>query len=382
MDRGHEVTASTHRSENFSVIDALGARPALMDRLDEAAVRQAVLEAEPEVIINEITALSAPSRDYGKWLEVTNRLRSEGTKTLMMAAREAGTRRVVAQSASFMTQPVGSGLTDESTPLYLDAPEPIRSHIQANIAAETLVLGTPGIEGVVLRYGFLYGEGTAIGPGGEWATGVKSGDVPIVGEGAGRYPFVHVRDAVSATVQAVDRGSPGIYNVVGDEPAPQAEWLPYLAETLDAPPPRRVSEEEAEEQIGVQAVYYGTQLRGQQRQGQVRAGAEPRVPVVAGGVPRAVQLIAPWGWAGSPGRGRRGERKAGAGVNEPATSGSVAAGQLHMPMTGERVPQPPQQWRDLATGYAKRHSSTDPASRSSLVLVVHQRGRSARPMPA
>lgn len=151
--------------------------------------------------------------------------------------------------------------TDESSPLYLDAPEPIRSHIQANIAAETVVLGTPGIEGVVLRYGFLYGEGTAIGPGGEWATGVKSGDLPIVGEGAGRYPFVHVRDAVSATVQAVDRGSPGIYNVVGDEPAPQAEWLPYLAEILDAPPPRRVSEEEAEEQIGAQAVYYGTQLR-------------------------------------------------------------------------------------------------------------------------
>ncbi|MBM0227200.1 NAD-dependent epimerase/dehydratase family protein [Micromonospora sp. ATA51] len=162
------------------------------------------------MIINQVTALSAPSRDYAKWLEVTNRLRSEGTKTLMTAAREAGTRRVVAQSASFMTQPVGSGPTDESAPLYLEAPEPIRSHIQANIAAETLVLGTPGIEGVVLRYGFLYGQGTAIGPGGEWATGVASGDVPIVGEGTGRYPFIHVRDAVSATVQAVGRGSPGI----------------------------------------------------------------------------------------------------------------------------------------------------------------------------
>ncbi|MGN9778419.1 NAD-dependent epimerase/dehydratase family protein [Micromonospora sp. H33] len=261
VDRGHEVTASTHRSENFSVLETLGARPALMDGLDEAAVRQAILEAEPKVIINQITALSAPSRDYAKWLELTNRLRSEGTKILMTAARDAGTRRVVAQSASFMTEPVGSGPTDESAPLYLDAPEPIRSHIQANITAEEQVLGTPGIEGVVLRYGFLYGEGTAIGPGGEWATGVKSGDVPIVGEGGGRYPFVHVRDAVSATVHAIDRGRPGIYNVVGDEPASQAEWLPYLAELLDAPPPRRVSVVEAEEQIGVQAVYYGTQLR-------------------------------------------------------------------------------------------------------------------------
>ncbi|MEV1143333.1 NAD(P)-dependent oxidoreductase [Micromonospora sp. NPDC049799] len=261
VELGHDVTASTHRSENCSVVEALGARPALMNGLDEAAVRQAILGAEPEVIVNQITALSAPSRDYGKWLEVTNRLRSDGTRSLMAAAREAGTRRVVAQSASFMTQPVGSGPTDESAPLYLDAPEPIRSHVQANVAAEALVLDTPGIEGVVLRYGFLYGPGTAIGPGGEWATAVGSGDLPIVGEGTGRYPFVHVRDAVSATVRAVDRGSPGIYNVVGNEPAPQAEWLPYLAEILDAPPPRRMSEEEAEEQIGVQAVYYGAQLR-------------------------------------------------------------------------------------------------------------------------
>ncbi len=144
VDRGHEVTASTHRPENLAVIAALGARPALLDGLDDAAVRQALLETEPEVIINQLTALAAPSRNYARWLAVTNRLRSEGTKTLITAAREAGTRRVVAQSASFITQPVGSDPTDESSPLYLDAPEPIRSHIQANIAAETLVLGTPG----------------------------------------------------------------------------------------------------------------------------------------------------------------------------------------------------------------------------------------------
>jgi nucleoside-diphosphate-sugar epimerase len=221
VDRGHEVTASTHRTENFAVIEALGARPALMDGLDDAAVRQAILETEPEVIINQITALSAPSRDYARWLAVTNRLRSEGTKTLMTAAREAGTRRVVAQSASFMTQPVGSDPTDESSPLYLDAPEPIRSHIQANIAAETLVLGTPGIQGVVLRYGFLYGEGTAIGPGGEWATGVKSGDLPIVGEGAGRYPFV----------QSATQCRPPCKRSTGEAPASTTSWA-------TSPPPR------------------------------------------------------------------------------------------------------------------------------------------------
>ncbi|MEH0934662.1 NAD-dependent epimerase/dehydratase family protein [Micromonospora psammae] len=261
VDRGHEVVATSQRPEKFSVIEALGARPELMNGLDEATVRQAIGRAEPEVIVNQMTALSAPSRDYATWLAVTNRLRAEGTRTLMAAAREAGTRRVVAQSASFMTQPSGSGPTDEASPLYLDAPEPIRSHVQANTAAETLVLETPGIDGVVLRYGFFYGEGTAVGPDGEWATGVRSGAVPIVGEGTGQYPFVHVRDAVAATVTAVDRGSPGIYNIVDDEPAPQAEWLPYLADILHAPAPGRVSEAEAEEQIGVQAVYYGTQLR-------------------------------------------------------------------------------------------------------------------------
>jgi len=261
VDQGHNVTASTHRAESFQVVEALGARPVLMDGLDDDAVHRAVLEAAPEVIINQITSLSAPSRDYGTWLAVTNRLRSAGTSILISAARKAGTSRVVAQSASFMTQPVGSGPTDESSPLYLDGPEPIRGHFRANDYAETLVVATPGIEGVVLRYGFLYGKGTAIGPGGDIATAVKAGDVPIVGEGAGRFPFVHVRDAVSVTVQAVNQGRPGIYNVVDDEPAAQAEWLPYLAELLDAPPPRRVSEEEAAEQLGIQAVYYGNQLR-------------------------------------------------------------------------------------------------------------------------
>lgn len=260
--RGHEVTASTQRAASFPVIEALGARPAQMDGLDDAAVHQAIVAAAPELIINQITALSAPSHDYAAWLALTNRLRSEGTRTLMTAARAAGTRRVIAQSTSFMTEPVGSGLTDESSPLYLDAPEPIRSHIRANVAAETLVLGTPGIDGVVLRYGFLYGPRTAVGPGGAWANGVQSGDVPIVGEGAGRYPFIHVRDAVSATVEAVDRGTRGIYNIVGDEPPRQTEWLPYLADMLGAPPPPRISEKQAADQLGTQAVYYGNQLRG------------------------------------------------------------------------------------------------------------------------
>lgn len=259
VDRGHQVTVSFRRPEGFPLVEGLGARPVLMNGLDEVEVGRVIIEAQPQVIVNLMTALSVPSRDYGTWLVLTNRLRREGTEALMKAAREAGSLRVVAQSAGFMTQP-GSGTTDESAPPYLDGPGPIGIHVKANIAAEKLVLDTPGIEGVVLRYGFLYGEGTAIGPGGDIVTAVTAGEMPIVGDGAGRYPFVHVRDAAAVTVEAVDRGGPGIYNVVDDEPAPQSEWLPYLAQLLDAPRPRRISEEEAEKQIGVQAVYYGNHL--------------------------------------------------------------------------------------------------------------------------
>lgn len=232
-----------------------------MDGLDERTVHEAVLEAKPEVIVNQATSLSGSSRDYGAWLAVTNRLRSEGTEFLIAAAREAGTRRMIAQSASFMTHPCGSGPTNESSPLYLDAPEPLRSHFNANHEAERMLVGAPGIEGFVLRYGFLYGNGTAIGQGGDLARAIKAGDVPIVGRGAGRYSFIHVRDAVGATVQAVHEGTPGIYNIVDDEPTPQAEWLPYLAELLNGPAPSHISEQEAAAQLGIQTVYYGNQLR-------------------------------------------------------------------------------------------------------------------------
>lgn len=260
VDRGHEVVASTRRTGNLRLLKALGARPVLMDGLDDVSVRRTVLEARPEVIVNLMTALADSATDYGAWLAVTNRLRSEGTKTLMDAARDAGCRRVVAQSASFMTE-LGTGPTDETTPLYLDGPGPIGDHVRSNLAAEQLVLGTPGVEGVVLRYGFLYGHGTSIGTGGDIVTAVTAGEMPIVGEGVGRYPFIYVNDAAEATVQAVEKDAEGIYNVVDDDPARQAEWLPYLAELLGGPDPGQVSEDEAAAAFGVQSVYYGNRLR-------------------------------------------------------------------------------------------------------------------------
>src|SRR3954468_15157763 len=128
VDDGHSVTVSTRRRESFELVMGLGAEPVVMNGLDEVEVHNVITAVQPEVIINQMTALSGPSQDYGAWLDVTNRLRRQGTKALMSAALTAGTRRVIAQSASFMTRP-GSGLTDEQTPLYLDAPGPIGIHI-------------------------------------------------------------------------------------------------------------------------------------------------------------------------------------------------------------------------------------------------------------
>lgn len=260
LNAGHMVAATSHSADALASVEAIGARPVLMDGLDEVSVRDAVLGVQPEVVVNQMTSLAAPSADYGTWLEMTNRLRVQATATLMNAAHEAGARRVVAQSASFMTEPRGTGPTDEDFPLYFDAPEPIRTHVHANVAAELRVVGTDGIEGLVLRYGFLYGAGTAIGPGGDIATAVEAGRMPIVGEGKGQYPMIHVDDAVSATVHAVHHGEPGIYNIVDDDPARQADWLPFLADLLGGPPPPHISEDEAATQLGTQSVYYGNQL--------------------------------------------------------------------------------------------------------------------------
>ncbi|MPQ98247.1 NAD-dependent epimerase/dehydratase family protein [Modestobacter sp. I12A-02628] len=257
---GHQVTASTHSDRTASLVRQLGAEPVVLDAFDRDAVHAAVLRARPEVLVNQLTSLSTPATDHARWLATTNRLRAEASATLAQAARAAGTRRVVAQSASFMTAPDAPAPTDERSPLYTGAPEPVLGHVLANAALERVVTGTPDVEGVVLRYGFLYGPGTALGPGGELWEAVRAGRVPVVGEGRGSYPFVHTLDAVAATVLAVEQGPAGVYNVVDDDPAAQARWLPHLARLLHAPEPGRSTAADAGRQQGAQAVYYGEQL--------------------------------------------------------------------------------------------------------------------------
>ncbi len=259
---GHQVTATTRSPARAEQLRAAGAEPAVVDAFDAVALRAAVTAAHPDVVVHQLTALATPAEDYGSWLADTNRLRAEVTPVLVHAARNAGARRVVAQSASFTTAPRGPWLLDEDAPLYTDAPGALRGHVEANLVLERTVLGTDGVDGIVLRYGFLYGPGTAFAPGGGFAEAVRTGNQPVVGDGAGRYPFVHVDDAAAVTVSAVERGAPGVYNVVDDDPAPMREWVPFLARLLGGPEPAVVPADVAGRDLGPQVVYYGTQLRG------------------------------------------------------------------------------------------------------------------------
>jgi nucleoside-diphosphate-sugar epimerase len=146
---------------------------------------------------------------------------------------------VIAQSVCFMLDPSGPWVQDESAPLYRDPPKPMREALASMTALERATLETPGIEGVVLRYGFFYGAGT-YSRGGPMEEDIRKRRMPIVGSGEGRFSFIHVDDAAAATVRALDHGAPGVYNVTDDEPAQQREWVLEMARILDAPKPRRV----------------------------------------------------------------------------------------------------------------------------------------------
>ncbi|MEX2448590.1 MAG: NAD(P)-dependent oxidoreductase [Solirubrobacterales bacterium] len=260
---GHEVTGTTRREQRAEQIRAAGASAVVCDVFDQAALTAAVGAAGPEVVVNQLTSLPRdfnPRKiDYGP----TNRVRQEGGANLMRAALAAGGRRYVTQSIAFIYAPEGDWVKDETAPLYEDAPPPFDEGERAMVAHEREVLGAEGIEGVVLRYGQFYGPGTYYTPGsGSIAKQVEKRMLPIVGPGTGMASFCQVEDAAGATVAALDRGGPGIYNVCDDEPAPAKEWLPAYAEALGAKPPRRVPTWLARLVGGRFAVMFGTELRG------------------------------------------------------------------------------------------------------------------------
>lgn len=237
---GHEVSGMTRRTERADEIRGAGADAVVCDVFDADALREAVVAAEPEVVVHALTALPprfSPKKDY---LAPTNRTRTEGTRNLLAAARAAGARRLVAESVAFFYEPEGGWVKDEEAPLYEEAPGNFAAALEALTDLERQVLGAEGIEGLVLRYGWLYGPGTYYDRGGSQAEDTRKRRSPIVGKGTGTFSFIHVDDAASATVAAVERGAPGVYNIVDDEPAPLREWLPVYAEALGAKPPRRV----------------------------------------------------------------------------------------------------------------------------------------------
>ena len=239
---GHDVTAMTRSPERASGLRARGIDAVVADAFDAEAVGAAVAGARPEVVINQLTALPAriPIWSYAKALEPTNRLRREAAPVLARAAVDAGARQLIVQSVSFFLAPRGPVVLDESAPTWDDAPRPFSAAAASMVALEASALGTPGIEGVVLRYGYFYGPGSSFGPGGSGAQDVARRQFPVAGSGAGRFSFVHVDDAAAATVLALDHGAPGIYNVTDDEPVAQRDWVPAMAAALGAKPPRHV----------------------------------------------------------------------------------------------------------------------------------------------
>ncbi len=262
LDRGHEVVATTRDAGRGAALRGLGATVVSMDGLDAASVGEAVARAEPDVIVHQMTALKGAGdlRHFDEEFARTNELRTRGTDHLRAAAEAVGVHRFVAQSYSgWPNERVGGPVKTEGDPLDPSPPAHQRKSIEAIRYLERTVVAAP-LQGLVLRYGAFYGPGTSMAN--EYADLIRARKFPLVGDGAGIWSFVHVDDAAEATALAVERGRPGVYNVVDDDPAPVAEWLPYLAGCLGAPPPRRIPVWLARFAVGDVGISMMTRVRG------------------------------------------------------------------------------------------------------------------------
>jgi nucleoside-diphosphate-sugar epimerase len=281
---GHDVVGLTRTASKQDLIRSLGARPAVADALDPDAVAHAVAEAEPDVIVHQLTALSSgiDMRHIDRDFALTNRLRTEGTDHLLAAGRAIGIERFVAQSyAGWPFERTGGPVKSESDPLDPNPPDGLRSMLDAIRYLEDAVTGATWTEGVVLRYGGFYGPGTSISlrPDGEHIELIRKRKFPVVGDGAGVWSFIHIEDASAATVAAIEHGDRGIYNVVDDDPAPVAEWLPAAASAIGAKPPRRVPRWIGRIAAGEAGTIMMTEIRGASNDKAKRElGWTPRYP--------------------------------------------------------------------------------------------------------
>jgi len=262
---GYQVVAMTRSPRHVESLRAAGADPVVADALDREAVMRTVQQAAPEVIIHQLTALTT-AKNYKKFDEefaLTNRLRTEGADYLMAAARAVGAHRFIAQSyGNWNYARTGTGLKSEEDPLDPDPQQHQAQSLQAIRYLEHTVLNAEGIEGIALRYGNLYGPGTGIALDGNIVSTVRKRGLPLVGNGAGVWSFVHTADAASAAVAAIQHGAPGIYNICDDDPAPVSVWLPELARAVGAKPPLHLPSWVVRPIIGDVGVSMMTQIRG------------------------------------------------------------------------------------------------------------------------
>jgi nucleoside-diphosphate-sugar epimerase len=264
--RGHEVVGMTRSEAKRGQLRDVGAEPVVADALDADAVGRAVGEAEPDVIVHQLTAIpqEIDMRHFEREFALTNRLRTEGTDRLLSAGRAAGVKRFVAQSNASLYARTGGPVKDEGDPIDDDPPPEMREGVAALRHLEAAVLGAGWTEGIVLRYGWFYGPGTSIAldPLGSQVELLRKRRVPVVGGGTGIWSFVHIEDVATATLAAVEGGPAGVYDIVDDDPAPVSEWVPALAEAVGAKRPWRVPRWIARIAAGEWATVAMTELRG------------------------------------------------------------------------------------------------------------------------
>jgi nucleoside-diphosphate-sugar epimerase len=264
LAKGHTLVALTRSPEKAQALVQQGIEPAIADVFDTDAVKAVVSRAQPEVVIEQLTALprTYSPESMNAAAALNNRIRLEGGANVLAAAQAAGVRRYLRQSIAFWAAP-GPGLADEETPLAFDASPGVAAGARELTELEHRLLGNPNIEGIGLRYGFFYGPGTWFNPDGDVAQQVRQRQFPIVGNGEGVWSWLHIEDAAIATIAAAERGNPGIYLIANDQPLPVREWLPAFARWLNAPQPPQVSVEDTlKGDGGEDAVYYGTRMRG------------------------------------------------------------------------------------------------------------------------
>jgi len=259
---GHTAFGMVRSQDSSASLADSGAEPIIGDALDAPSVSAAVAKVRPDVIINELTSLPrhyTPTEMKGS-AERDARVRLEGNKNLIAAAQQTNVRRFLVQSTGFWYAP-GDGLADEGEPFGYDASPAVVAGAQRYAELEAMTLGRTEFEGVSLRYGFFYGPGTWFEADGDMGKQVRQQQVPIIGSGQGVWSWVHIDDAADATAKALDC-APGAYNIVDDNPTEQRVWLTAFARYCGAPEPPHISEQEALQAAGPDAVYYATRLRG------------------------------------------------------------------------------------------------------------------------